>query len=218
MENFKKYRKTMIVSSIVTLLPILMGVLLWEQLPEQMATHFDFEGNPNGWTSREFAVFGIPIFMLVCQWIAVVATLSDPKRKNVSEKLFKIILWLIPATSVLLAVVCYGYELGYDTSNSAIAFAVMGILFLIVGNYLPKCKQNYTMGIKIPWTLHDEENWNHTHRMAGFLWSIGGVFMIFNIFLQWNWLVFVTLVIMVLVPTIYSYLYYRKHGVSKEEE
>lgn len=217
MENFKKYKKTLILTSVVMLIPILIGVLLWNRLPEQVATHFDFEGNPNGWTSREFTVFGIPLFLLVCQWVAVAATLSDPKHKNLSEKVFRMILWIVPMASLLLAIVCYGYELGYETSDRTIAFATIGIFFIVIGNYLPKCRQNYTIGIKIPWTLHDEENWNHTHRMAGYLWILGGLLMLANIFLKWDWLLVVVLAVSVLVPTIYSYLYYRKHGISKED-
>jgi len=215
MENLKKYKKTMILTSIVMLIPMLVGVLLWDRLPEQVATHFDFEGTPNGWTSRGFTVFGIPLFLLACQWIAAAATLSDPKHKNLSEKVFRMILWIAPVASLLLAIVCYGYELGYETSDSTIAFVAMGVLFMVVGNYLPKCRQNYMVGIKIPWTLHDEENWNHTHRMAGYLWILGGLLMVLNIFLKWDWLVFAVVVLAVLVPTIYSYLYYRKHGRSE---
>jgi len=217
MGNFKKYKKTMILTSVVMLIPILIGVLLWDRLPEQVATHFDFEGNPNGWTSRGFTVFGIPLFLLVCQWIAAAVTLSDPKHKNLSEKVFRMILWIVPMASLLLAIVCYGYELGYETSDRTIAFATMGVLFIVIGNYLPKCRQNYTIGIKIPWTLHDEENWNHTHRMAGYLWILGGLLMIVNIFLKWDWLFPVVLAVAVLVPTVYSYLYYRKNGISKED-
>lgn len=215
MENFKKYKKTMILTSIVMLIPILIGVLLWDRLPEQVATHFDFEGNPNEWTSRGFTVFGIPLFLLVCQWIAAVATLSDPKHKNLSEKVFKLILWLVPIVSLILVFVTYGYALGYETSEGSIAFAIMGIFFIVIGNYLPKCRQNYTVGIKIPWTLHDEENWNHTHRMAGYLWMLGGLIMLANIFLKWDWLFAVVLAVAVLVPMIYSYLYYRKHGSAE---
>lgn len=217
MENLKNYKKTMILTSVVTLLPILIGLMLWERLPEQVATHFTFDGTPNGWTGRGFTVFGIPLFLLVCQWFCAVATSADPKRKNMSEKLFKLVLWIIPVTSLLLTVACYGYALGYDTSHGSLGMAFLGVLFMIVGNYMPKCKQNYTMGIKLPWTLHDEENWNHTHRMAGYLWILGGFLMIVNIFLKWNWLVFAVIIVAAVVPTIYSYLYFRKHGLSKED-
>ena len=215
MKELKNYKKTMILTSIVILLPILAGVLLWDQLPEQIATHFDFEGNPNGWTGRAGAVFGIPMFLLVCQWVGVAATLSDPKHKNLSEKVFKLILWLVPTVSVILGILNYGYALGYETSHGKYAFAIMGVMFIIVGNYLPKCRQNYTMGIKIPWTLHDEENWNHTHRMAGYLWIFAGLLMLINVFLEWDWLVLPVVVAAVLAPMVYSYLYYKKHGSAE---
>ena len=81
---------------------------------------------------------------------------------------------------------------------------------MVIGNYLPKCKQNYTLGIKLPWTLDDEENWNRTHRFAGFLWVVGGVLIAINAFLEWEWLFLVVVFAMVLIPAIYSYLYYKK--------
>lgn len=213
----KKYRGTLILTSMIIFLPILIGVLLWDQLPDSMATHFSFDGTPNGWTSKGFTVFGIPLFLLACQWVCAVVTFQDPKRQNMSEKLFKLILWVVPAAAVMVMIACYGYALGYETSHATLGMAFLGVLFIIIGNYLPKCRQNYTMGIKLPWTLHDEENWNHTHRMAGYLWILGGFLMLINIFLKWDWLIVVVIAAAVLVPTVYSYLYYRKHGGSKED-
>ena len=87
----------------------------------------------------------------------------------------------------------------------------MGALFVIIGNYMPKCKQSYTIGIKIPWTLNDEENWNKTHRMAGFLWVIGGVVIMATAFLGTFQLLFVVLIPMVIIPFVYSYLLYKKN-------
>ena len=213
----KKYKNTLILTSIVILLPILVGVLLWDQLPEQLATHFAMDGTPNGWSSKATTVFGMPIFFLVIQWLGMTATLQDPKRKNMSEKLLKIILWLIPMVSISGIVVTYGYALGYDTSNVTWLYVILGVLFVIVGNYLPKCRQNYTMGIKLPWTLHDEENWNHTHRLAGYLWIVAGVVMLVNVFLQQEWLVLVVAAAAGIIPTIYSFLYYCKHKENVEE-
>lgn len=208
----REYKKTMIWASIVILMPILIGVLLWNQLPEEMATHFTFDGTPNGWSSKGFTVFGLPLLLLIFQWIAMITTLQDPKRQNMSEKLLKMVLWIIPVVSWLVAIVCYGYALGYETSYGSWGNVLIGVLFIVVGNYLPKCRQNYSMGIKISWTLHDEENWNHTHRMAGYLWMAGGLLMLANVFLKQEWLVFVVIFAVGFVPMIYSYLYYRKHG------
>ena len=86
---------------------------------------------------------------------------------------------------------------------------LMGILFIIVGNWLPKCQQTYTMGIKLPWTFASEANWNATHRFGGKVWVIGGIITMLTAFLGSFWLMMVILLAMVILPTVYSYLYYR---------
>ncbi len=88
----------------------------------------------------------------------------------------------------------------------------MGLLFLILGNYLPKIRQNRTMGIKLPWTLQSEENWTRTHRLSGFLWVLCGLVMIpLSLLRLWSgWLFGVLLAVMVLIPAVYSYALHRK--------
>ena len=89
---------------------------------------------------------------------------------------------------------------------------LVGVVFIIIGNYLPKCRQSYTVGIKLPWTLASEDNWNRTHRMAGGLWMVGGaVVLLMGLTGKAYVAVFLSVTaVMVLVPTIYSYLLYRK--------
>lgn len=204
-------KKTLLLTSIITLIPIVAGVLLWDKLPDTIPTHFGMDGTPNGWSSKPFTVFGIPAFMLVCHLLCVSITSVDPKYDNISDKLFGIVVWTCPVTSLLVLVSCYGGALGWEMNISRYVMFGCGILFMIIGNYLPKCKQNYTMGIKLPWTLDDEENWNRTHRFAGFLWVAGGVFIAINAFLEWEWLFLVIVFGMVLVPTVYSYLYFKRY-------
>ena len=91
-----------------------------------------------------------------------------------------------------------------------ITFLLLGILFTVIGNYMPKAKQSYTMGIKLPWTLNSEENWNRTHRLAGFVWSVGGLLMIVNGFVQWVWLSEIIVFAMIFIPIVYSFVLYRK--------
>lgn len=208
----KKERRTFIITSVMILLPILAGMFLWEQLPAEMATSFGMDGTANGWSGKGFAVFGLPAFLLTLHVFCVAATHADPKFDNINDKMRMLVLWLIPIISLFVAIPIYGYALGVQTNFSVYGMAFVGVVFIFVGNYLPKCRQNYTLGIKMPWTLHDEENWNHTHRMAGFLWVIGGFVLLVNAFLQWNWLFSVTVVVMVAVPVGYSYLYYRKQN------
>ena len=208
-------------TSLVTLLPILAGLILWSKLPDQIPTHFGADGKADGWSSKAFAVFGLPAILLVFHWVCVLATSADPKKQNIPKKVFGIVLWICPVVSLLMESLCYAYALGVQINMAFVMYLFMGALFVVIGNYLPKCKQSYTMGIKLPWTLADEGNWNATHRMGGKLWVVGGLLLLMaSPFLTSPILsvvvFFSVLFIMVLVPTIYSYVYYKKHGDKKE--
>ena len=211
----KVNKKLLFITSLVTLVPIVVGLILWNQLPDPMATHFNTEGVADGYTSKLFAVAGMPLFMLLIHLGCLFLTKADPKNESNSQKILNLIFWICPVLSLVTCLALYPYNLGYKFNSTIIGSTLISIMFIIIGNYMPKCRQNYTIGIKLPWTLHDEENWNHTHRMAGYLWICGGLLMLANIFLKWNWLVPVVFIVAVLVPTIYSYLYYRKHGKAE---
>lgn len=207
----KNKKTTLIITSIITLLPMLFGFVLWNRLPEMMPTHWNAQGVVDGYNSKLFAVVGMPAFLTAIHIVCSFMTLSDPKRKNVSGKVFGLVLWICPLMSVLVGVITYAHALGAELKVNIIMPLVLGIVFIIIGNYLPKCKQNYTVGIKIPWTLGDEENWNKTHRLAGILWVIGGIVICVTSFLGSLVIFFSVVMIIAVVPMIYSYFYYRKH-------
>lgn len=213
----EKHRKTFILTCILILLPILVGILLWDRLPDSMPTHFDSDGTPNGWSSKSFAVIGLPLFILLAHVICIAFTSNDPKYKNMGQKIFQIILWICPVVSILCCLTTYSSALGYDLNISRYMVIFLSLVFIIVGNYMPKCRQNYTIGIKLPWTLNDEENWNHTHRMAGYLWVICGILMFVNAFLYREWLMSILLLVMMLAPVLYSFLYYLKNKKNAED-
>ena len=206
----KKNKKLLLLTSVVMLLPILAGVLLWNRLPAQLPSHWNLAGEVDGWTSKPFGVFGMPLLLLALQWLCVVATTVDPKKADHSGKVLHLILWLIPALSVVAHTLIYAAALGNELRVELVMPVFMGLLFAVIGNYLPKCKQNYTIGIKIPWTLNSEENWNKTHRLAGRVWMVCGLLMILTGFFGVLWMFFVLAFLMVLVPLVYSYLLYRK--------
>jgi len=206
-----KNKKLLVITSLICLLPMLVGAALYSRLPETIATHFDLQGNPDGWSSRAFAVFGLPGILLAVNLLLPFMLQADPKRRNMSGALINITIWTIPVLSLLCSGLTLGYALGYDTRIDKVLPVLMGLLFILIGNYLPKTKQSYTMGIKLPWTLASEENWNRTHRLAGFLWVLGGVYFIVMSFIGWSLIAFlIPLAVMVLIPAVYSYLLYRK--------
>ena len=206
----KKNWKVLIITTIVMLMPILAGLILWNQLPEQMPTHWNAVGEVDGWSSKAFAVFGLPLIMVAAQWLCMLGTAADPKKNNHSEKVLHLVLWIVPALSVVLHAVTYATALGHAVPMEMVMPILIGLIFTIIGNYLPKCKQNYTIGIKIPWTLDNEENWNKTHRFAGWLWTFCGVVIIFTGFFGGFWVFLPITLLMVLAPIIYSYILHRK--------
>ena len=209
----KRNKGTLILTTIITALPILLGLALWSRLPETIATHFDVNGVADGWSSKAFAVFGLPAFLVAVHLLCAFGTMMDPKRKNIQDKMYKLVLWSCPVISILTCGAVYLYALGMEVNMALIAELMVGVMFIVVGNYLPKCRQSYTMGIKLPWTLNDEENWNATHRFGGWLWMAGGVVVLLLTFLPAvNPLCTLgRILLMVGLPTAYSYLYYRSH-------
>ena len=210
----KVSKKTIVITSIITLLPMLAGVILWQQLPETVATHFGSDNVANGWSSKVFAVFGIPIFCLFGHLLCVIGTANDPRRANINPKLFGIIVWICPLCSLVCGASIYVYALqgGFDFQFGVSAELCLGLVVLVIGNYLPKCRRNYTVGIKLPWTLHSEDNWNNTHRIAGKVWIVCGILLVLLSFLRLEseWLPLGIVAVMVFVPVVYSFFYYQK--------
>ena len=206
----KKNLKVLIITSIIILLPILAGVILWDQLPDPMPTHWNAAGEVDGWSSKSFAVFVLPLILVAAQWLCLLATGADPKKKNHPQKVIYLVLWIIPVMSVVLHTVTYLIALGYGVRMEVVMPVFLGLLFTIIGNYLPKCKQNYTVGIKIPWTLNNEENWNKTHRLAGWLWTFGGVAIMLTGLLGSFWVFLLITLVMCFAPIIYSYVLHRR--------
>ena len=204
-------KKLLIITTIIILIPMLIGVLLWEQLPAELATHWGTDNQPNGWTSKAVAVFGMPAVMAGLHLVCIFVTYADPKKNNIGKKALDIVYWILPLVAVFAMSMTYVYALGMEVNIEMICFLLIGIIFVVLGNYLPKAKQNYTFGYKIPWTLNSEENWNKTHRLAGWIMVGCGILFILNAFLLVEWLVFVVFAA-ALIPVVYSYILY-KNGI-----
>ena len=213
-ECFKKYKWMLLITSVVILLPILGGVLLWDKMPEQVPFHWNIQGEVDNWVSRPVAVFVMPFVLLGFQWLCFFVSQMDPKQKGNPHKMMDLVLWIIPVLNLLLNVIVYLAALGRDVSIEVVLPLFFGTMFVVIGNYLPKCKQSYTLGIKLPWTLEDEQNWNATHRLAGKLWVAGGL-LIMPCTLLHPAIAFTVmmgiLLMMLIIPTVYSYRYYKKH-------
>ena len=151
--------------------------------------------------------FGInDFFNLLCHF----GTKLEKRKENYSKELYSFMYFIIPLICNLIYPLAIFKALGKDVKIEVIIPAFVSVVMVILGNYLPKCKQNSTMGIKIPWTLKSEENWNKTHRFAGWLWTVCGILIMLTGFFGGVWVFLPIVLVMVLVPFLYSYLLHRR--------
>ncbi len=209
-----KFNKVLlIVTSILILMPILVGGLTWDILPEELVTHWGLTGIADDWTTRAFAVFGFPMLLLVIHWVCIIITAADRKNHEQNRKSLNMVLWIIPLLSWFVNGVMYAAAFGLELNVYSLTFGLFGILFIIIGNYMPKTKQNHTLGIKMPSTLESEENWNATHRVAGKVWFAMGIVSLICVFVPYKismFIVPVAFVAAMAIPIIYSYRFRQK--------
>ena len=219
-----KNKKYWLITSAITLVPIVLGLLLWNRLPDQLPTHFGVDGAADGWSGKGFAVFGIPLMMLGFHIVIFFATRLDKQNRGHNEKLMNLVGLIFPVMSIVNSVIIYTQAMELELNLSMLLFPMLGLLFIVIGNWLPKIKQNSTLGIKIKWTLYNEENWNRTHRVAGFVWVIGGVIFCLMGFVPEKTLLFllpIQIILLACVPMFYSWQLAKKQqreGTYTESE
>ena len=204
-----KNNSTIIITTIMCLIPVIFGILVFNKLPLQIPIHFDSRGNPDSYLPKTLAVFGLPIFMAAVNLYAHFRVNNEPKAYNFSSVLKQAVKWMPSIIAIVFIPLSLIIAMDAEIPVVMIGTALAGIVIVICGNYLPKNRQNYTLGIKLPWTLHSENNWNKTNRFAGFVWVIGGLMIITNSFIL-KWYISITvIVLLVVLPFFYSYMTFK---------
>ncbi len=206
----KVNKQLMVLTTVICLLPMFLGITLYEALPDLIPSQWGTNGEVSSYMSKNGMVFYMPVFMAFCNLAVHAAFHVDPKRANQSETLKKITAFIVPVLSMIFIPLSYLAGLGVNINIVPIAMLIVGVVFMLIGNYMPKCRQNYTMGIRVPWTLNSEENWNRTHRMAGKLWTVAGIIIIMSTWFDMYYIIIPVMVVIVGVPFVYSYMLYRK--------
>ncbi len=195
----KNNKLKMLISSLLILLPIPIG--------------FFVKGNLKTPVSMPWAMIFLPIFILALHWLCMIVTDIDNKKREQSKKVIGMLFWICPVIMLVSSSVFYAALLGHALNMTFFCGIIIGVAFIIIGNYLPKCKRNHTIGIKIWWTLANEENWNATHRFCGKIWVLGGFLLLISSFLPSaaSLVAMPTIFVpMVVIPVVYSYAYDRK--------
>ena len=197
-EMIRKYRGTLISSALVILAGVLVG----------------FTSIQGKW---------INLFFVVMQCVFVAIIFYDNRNRQQNRKVIGMTIWIIPVITLLYNGIVRLVDMGADIENLFMAFIYYGtgLMFMVIGNYLPKVKQNNTIGIRVIWTLQDEENWSATHRFSGKLWVASGVLcMLCGLFgesIAALVLYIVSIMAAAIVSILYSYLFYKKKIAAGEK-
>ncbi len=197
-------------STVLCLLPVAAGLWAYPLLPDQVVTHWGPSGQPDGYSSRAMAALGLPLAMTGLHLLLWFFLSNDPRNRGASNPILSMGRWSVPVISAGVQGFILWNALAGPVDPTLPVILSMGIMFTVLGNYLPKCRPSYTAGFRLPWTLHDEENWTRTHRLAGWVWTAGGIVILATAFFRAIWLMTGILTLMVLVPSVYSYLLYRR--------
>ncbi len=168
--------KSLIITCIVCLLPILLGIILWNNLPDSMAIHFNINNEPDNFASKGFVVFALPILMALLQIICCIINDINAHKHGERKKFEIATKWIIPPMSVVLQIVTLGYGIGWNIDIRRIVALIVGIIFLIIGNYLPKF--DYIKNHNV-----DIEKAKKVNRFIGFETVVMGILSLVSMFL-----------------------------------
>lgn len=200
--------------------PAIYLAVVWNSLPGRLPVHFNIKGEADRYGNKtEFllTVAGLTVLAILIYLFLPLIYKIDPKR-TAGENRARLPLLAFSIALFLSFITCFivnSAETGNMKMNGKLFAAGLGLFWCLMGNYMYNIKSNYFIGIRLPWTLHDENNWKETHRLAGKLWFGGGLLIIFAAFILPSaivvWLLITVAIITILIPIIYSYSYFRKH-------
>ncbi|MCP1165957.1 MULTISPECIES: SdpI family protein [Bacillus] len=196
-------------------LTILAWCAAWPHLPEEVPSHWNLAGEVDGHMSKMgMMIFDVAIMVFIYALLTLLPKI-DPKHENYEKfsKGYNVINYSVLFLLFLVSIIGIGAGLGYDIPMNSTPHILVGLLFIVIGNYLPQCKPNYFVGIKTPWTLSNEEVWRKTHRFSGKVFVALGIIMMLSIFAPVVWKGF--LIIGIIIGAVgltmgYSYVAYKK--------
>jgi uncharacterized membrane protein len=194
---------------------VLFSLAVYAKLPDQVATHFGPTGKPDGWSSRSFAAFGLPLLSFFMFSLLSALPKVMPRRENYERfsgtywTIITVIIGFMSATHVVIL----GISLGWPIDVLTFMLLGIGAMFVIMGNLMPRVKSNWMLGIRTPWTLESENVWRETHRIGGRTMVVAGIITMVAAFLPDTirpWIAFGALLFGAMIPAVYSYILWRR--------
>ncbi|MBH0160527.1 SdpI family protein [Fictibacillus sp. 26RED30] len=197
-------------------LSVLIGVFAYPYLPDQMPMHWNIHGEVDGYWDKQYAAFFPPLLMIVLMALFIFMPRIDPKKENYKKfsSSYTIFITIMNVFFLLLQSMTISYGLGVNIDISLVVNLGIGLLFIVLGNYLPRIKHNYFIGVRTPWTLANEKTWRKTHQLSGKLFVMAGILLVAISFLPGIYKFTGMLVVVlstVLIATIASYVFFNRY-------
>jgi uncharacterized membrane protein len=204
---------------IILIVPFVFTAIVWNRLPEEIATHFDMSGTPNDYSGKAFGTLFAPLLNVGLYFLFIALPKIDPRKKNYrlfGDK-YKVIRLVLHAFLTFAFFVEIFYALGYQFNLGLLIMYGVLLLFLVLGNYMGNMRPNFFIGIRSPWTLSSEQVWMKTHRLTGKLWVFSTLLlMVLLPFIPFPDVAFgIYIAVITLIPYGYSYLEYKKEEQQK---
>lgn len=209
--------KSNIYNLLIIIATFLLGILMYNKLPESIPIHWNFAGEVDGYGNKFIGTFMVPLIMIAL-WLAMIYLPKiDPKKENYNkfDKSYKLFQSILLTFFFIIQIIVVLSAMGYNISINRAMPIVSGVLMILIGNYIPKAKSNFFYGIKTPWTLSSEVSWRKTHRLGGKLFVLSGLISIVSQFIFnaniAGIIFFVSTFIAAIVPTVASYFYAKNN-------
>jgi uncharacterized membrane protein len=214
MNKSKFFSGVFLVQLLIAVIMFVVGWYFYDKLPDLVPSHWNINGEIDAYLPKLTQIILFPCITLALAVLFQLISRIDPRKE-------KYVLFKKPWIVLQMSIVVFFAYLYFVTLYMAFypltpiipfIFGGIGVLFVLLGNYLGKIKQNYFVGIKTPWTIDNEEVWNKTHRLGGWMFTVCGLIVFAEAFIQWQivWVFIASVILTAIVPIVYSYLIFRK--------
>jgi uncharacterized membrane protein len=210
-------RSMLFIAMSLIVLSTLAGLLLWNQLPDQMASHWGINDQVDDTTSKFWGVFLMPLVTTGLLLLFLVIPSIDPLKANIVKfrETFNLFIVLMITFMIYIYGLTLAWNLGYTNFRmSSAMLPALGLLFIFLGSLIQKSKRNFFIGIRTPWTLSSDTVWDETHRVGGSLFKISGALALVGALFPDNalWFLFIPLIGTALFSIVYSYIVFRREA------
>lgn len=207
-------KNSITISFILIAIAAAAGMILWNQLPDPMPSHWNAAGEVDGYTSKFWGIWLMPLITLGIALLLAGVPYIDPLKANIEKfrGLYNAFIIGFVAYMLYIYTLTLAAALGAQFNMTYMLVPAVGLLFVGISFLIENAKRNFFIGIRTPWTLSSDEVWEKTHKLGAQTFRIGGALVIVSVFLGENgiWLLLPALLFAGLVPVVYSYFAWRK--------